>query len=182
MKASARVYLGLGANLGNRLHQLSTARRELQNLPLDDFRASSLYESVPYQGADQPLYYNQAISGRTALSPKQLLAACHAIEKKLGRIRKKRWESRLIDIDILYFDDLILESKALIIPHVDLANRGFVLLPLAELAPQWIDPRSQDTIETLLYRWKTHTTEPMPVRINALVPNWVVPLSLRGEI
>lgn len=168
MSAPARVYLGLGSNLGDRTDQLRTARQELQNLPLDDFHESSLYESVPYKGAEQPHYYNQVVSGRTSLSPGQLLAACHLIEKKLGRIRKKRWESRLIDIDILYYEELILESEELIIPHADLANRGFVLLPLAELAPQRIDPRSQKTIATLLRHWKTQTTEPVPVRIKNL--------------
>jgi len=163
MSTPAKVYLALGSNLGDRAELLKTARQDLKNLPLDDFETSSIYESAPYQGAQQPPYYNQVVCGRTSLSPEQLLEACQRIEKKMGRIRKKRWESRLIDIDILYYEDLILASESLILPHTDLVNRGFVLLPLAELAPSRVDPRFQESIDTLLKRWENQTEEPIPV-------------------
>ena len=165
MTPAAEVFLGLGSNLGNRAGLLNSACQALQQLPLSDFQTSSIYESVPYQGADQPLYYNQVARGKTPLSPQELLEACHAIEAKLGRVRQKRWESRPIDIDILYYADLILEFESLTLPHIDLANRGFVLLPLAEIAPHHIDPRWQTPITTLLQRWQTHTQEPHPVLV-----------------
>ncbi len=162
MDTQTKIFLGLGSNLGDRTSLLKEACQDLQNLPLGLFQASSIYESAPHQGAQQPLYYNQVVSGWTFLAPDDLLRTCHAIEKKLGRVRKKRWESRLIDIDILYYGDLILDSEKLNIPHRDLANRGFVLLPMAELDLEHIDPRACETVGVLLQRWKTHTSEPMP--------------------
>lgn len=165
MTSSGRAFLGLGSNLGDRLALLQAAGHALQQLPLENFQQSSIYESAPYQGAEQPSYYNQVVCGTTLLAPQELLAACHKIEADLGRVRQKRWESRLIDIDILYYDDLVFESEHLTIPHNDLVNRGFVLLPLAELAPHHIDPRLQEDLTTLLQRWQTHTMEPIPTRI-----------------
>lgn len=165
MSAPVDVFLGLGSNLGDRGALLQSACKSLQQLPLADFQTSSLYESVPYQGAEQPLYYNQVARGKTHLSPQELLQACHAIEARLGRIRKKRWESRPIDIDILFYADLLLESEGLTIPHIDLANRGFVLLPLAEIAPHHMDPRSKTSMAALLQHWQAHTQEPEPVLV-----------------
>ncbi len=161
----AQVYLGLGSNLGDRFTLLQHACQALQNLPLNNFRTSSIYESEPYQGIDQPPYYNQVVTGETSLSPQQLLKACLKIEKQLGRTRQHHWESRLIDIDILYYDDLVLDSKELVIPHTDLANRGFFLVPLFELAPDWKDPKRQQTVDRLLQHWKIHSNEPIPTCI-----------------
>ncbi|MBF0288408.1 MAG: 2-amino-4-hydroxy-6-hydroxymethyldihydropteridine diphosphokinase [SAR324 cluster bacterium] len=163
---SATIYLGLGSNLGDRSSLLKHACQELQHLPLKDFQESSIYESEPYQGMEQPLYYNQVVRGMTSLTPRQLLETCLEIEKRLGRKREYRWESRLIDIDILYYDDLVLDSEELIIPHHDLVNRGFFLLPLFELAPDWTDPRAQQTVDRLLQHWKARASEPMPVCIH----------------
>ena len=172
MNQRAEVYLGLGSNLGNRAAMLKSARQALQALPMADFMTSSVYESVPYKGAKQPLYYNQVVKGRTFFDPEELLARCHGIEAKLGRIRtewsmRKRWQSRFIDIDILYYEDLILQTDTLTIPHADMTNRGFVLMPLVELAPYWIDPRYQESMSVLFEIWKARTTEPLPVRIGS---------------
>ncbi|MBF0276698.1 MAG: 2-amino-4-hydroxy-6-hydroxymethyldihydropteridine diphosphokinase [SAR324 cluster bacterium] len=166
MNNQFEVFLGLGSNIGDRVNLLKAARQSLENLPLAHFRASAIYESEPYQGARQPPYLNQVVGGWTQLSPSKLLNACHIIEKNLGRIRKKRWESRLIDIDILFYENLVLNTEQLSIPHLDLVNRGFVLLPLAEMIPKQIDPRTNQSIETLLDHWKYHSSEPTPVLFN----------------
>ena len=173
MNQHAEVYLGLGSNLGNRAAMLKSARQALQALPMPDFKTSSVYESVPYEGAKQPLYYNQVVKGRTSFDPEDLLARCHRIEAKLGRIRtvwsaQKRWQPRFIDIDILYYEDLILQTDTLTIPHAEMTNRGFVLMPLAELAPHWIDPRNQESMSELFELWKARSTEPLPVRIGTI--------------
>ena len=173
MNWHAEIYLGLGSNLGNRAFLLKEACHALQALPLENFQTSSVYESVPYQGAEQPLYYNQVVKGRTSLDPEELLASCQGIEAKLGRVRtersmQNRWQPRFIDIDILYYEDLILQSDLLTIPHTDLTNRGFVLMPLVELAPHWIDPLKQETVSELFRIWKAHSTEPLPVQIGSI--------------
>ena len=171
MNPPAEVYLGLGSNLGDRVALLKGARQALQALPLANFQTSSIYESVPYKGAEQPLYYNQVVKGSTSLDPDQLLVSCQTIEEKLGRIRtvrsmRKSWEPRLIDIDILYYEDLILKTNALTIPHADLTNRGFVLMPLVELSPHWSDPGTRQSMMDLFRIWQAQTTEPLPVRID----------------
>lgn len=159
------VYLGLGSNLGDRLALLRYARQDLEKLVLNDLKASPIYESAPYLGAQQPVYYNQVVKGHTTMSPVELLDACHTIEYRLGRVRNKRWESRLIDIDILFYGDLIMESGKLCIPHPEFQNRGPVLIPLYDLSPDWTDPKTNKPIQELLELWKQRTSEPYPIAI-----------------
>ncbi len=95
-----KVFFGLGSNLGDRACYLQQAREALTDLPLQEFQASSVYESLPLANMDQPLYLNQVVCGQTTLGPETLLETCLQIEKRLGRIRWEHWGSRIIDIDL----------------------------------------------------------------------------------
>lgn len=134
MTASGRCLLGLGSNLGNRLANLQDALRRLA--PAVDVRAvSSLYESEPVGPSGQPPYLNVACAGATALDPVDLLREIKSIEWALGRRPAPRWGPRPVDIDILAIDGVHIATPALIVPHARIAERPFVLLPLAEVAP-----------------------------------------------
>lgn len=144
------VYLGLGSNLGDRVGLIRAAGVRLQALPLEKFCQSSLYETLPYQSKDQPIYCNQVVGGETDLGPEVLLQTILQIESDLGRTRREKWESRLIDIDLLYYGEEQWDLPHLKIPHSDVHNREFMLRPLAEIAPYFVDPRFQKTISELL--------------------------------
>ncbi len=137
----ATVYLGLGANLGDRLHNLRQALSMLGEKAHVEC-VSSVYETEPVGYADQPLFLNAVCRATTALRPRQLLKFVKAIEKKLGRTAGFRNAPRPADIDILYYDDEILHVKELTIPHPRLKERAFVLVPLAEIAADIVDPET----------------------------------------
>jgi len=135
MVASRRCLLGLGSNLGNRLANLQDVLRRLA--PAVDVQAvSSLYESDPVGPAGQPPYLNAACAGVTTLEPADLLREIKSIEWALGRRLAPRWGPRPVDIDILAIDDVHIATPALTIPHPRIDERPFVLLPLAEVAPE----------------------------------------------
>ena len=142
------VYLGLGANLGDRQQTLCAARDRLSTV-MDVVRCSSLYETQPWGVTDQPPFLNAVCYGRTALAPDDLLAALKVLEQQLGRVASTRWGPRAIDLDILFFDDLVLTSPNLTIPHPLLHQRPFVLIPLNELAPQLRHPVLGQSISAL---------------------------------
>ena len=147
------VFLGLGSNLGNRTDMLSRARHLLASRILTGMEASPIYQSPPHGGMEQPWYLNQVLRGTTRLAPEKLLSSCLEVEEHLGRIREKRWDSRTIDIDILYFGDQIIKAENLAVPHSDLHNRGFFLLPLSDLDSNWQDPVADVPVSVLLARW-----------------------------
>ena len=151
-----RVYLGLGGNLGDRRANLEAALRGLERFPATRLLAvSGLYETPPVGGpGGQQNYYNAACGVETLLTPKEFLAAIHALERELGRNRpgEIRWGPRIIDIDILLWGALILDEEDLIIPHPRLAERAFALVPLAEIAPGAAHPAARATIRELLER------------------------------
>lgn len=133
------VYLGLGANLGDRRATLCAARKQLAP-SVEIVRCSSLYETPPWGVTDQPPFLNAVCYGRTALNPHNLLVFLKELERDLGRTATKRWGPRVIDLDILFFDDLILSTPSLTIPHSLLHERAFVLVPLHEIAPDLHHP------------------------------------------
>lgn len=134
------IYILLGANLENPILQLNNAEK-LLNQQLGNIEISSaIYESEAWGIEDQPLFYNQVLKISTILNPFESLKICQDIENELGRIRDKKWGSRIIDIDILYFNDEILQTKDLIIPHPFLHLRNFTLVPLNEIASDYIHP------------------------------------------
>ncbi|WP_028298065.1 2-amino-4-hydroxy-6-hydroxymethyldihydropteridine diphosphokinase [Olivibacter sitiensis] len=147
-----QVFLLLGANLGDRCATLEKARTAIDNEVGTIIKKSYLYETQAWgtQGEEQPSYLNQVLELTTLLGPEQLLETTMHIEDKLGRTRKKKWESRLIDIDILFYDDLMMQSDTLTIPHPLLHKRKFTLMPLVEIAPDLVHPKFRKNITQLL--------------------------------
>ena len=137
-----RVYLGLGANLNSPKEQLDNAVIALKNLPNCEFiNVSHYYASKPMGPQDQPDYINAVACIKTTLEPEQLLDLTQRIELEHGRVRKaERWGPRTLDIDTLLFDDQIINTVRLTVPHYGLNNREFVVYPLLELAPELILP------------------------------------------
>lgn len=135
-----KVYILLGSNLGDKEKNLGRAREQLTTSIGNITQYSAIYETLPWGVSSQPNYWNQVLAIQTALEPYALLNVINQIEKELGRERLIRWESRIIDIDILYFNDSIIETDVLTIPHPELTNRRFTLVPLAEIAPDFIHP------------------------------------------
>ena len=145
------AYLGLGANLGEREATLAQALNILHEYPtIKITKISSLYETEPMGFTEQPTFLNMVAEARTSLNQDGLLAAALAIEQELGRVRTKRWGPRVIDIDVLLYGDLQFHSAALTVPHPRLAERAFVLIPLAEIAPGLVLPGLGITVKKLL--------------------------------
>ena len=130
------AFLGLGSNLGDRATQLAGAAGGLAADPaIAIVRASAIYETRPVGREDQPDFLNQVLQIATTHEPRALLDACLALELRLGRERRERWGPRVIDIDVLLYAGLIWNDDNLVLPHPRMHERGFVLTPLAELAP-----------------------------------------------
>lgn len=136
----AEIFLSLGTNLGDRLDNL---RRALQCLTpqVHILQLSSIYETPPWGYTEQPAFLNLVLRGETELEPQALLDFLKSCEQKLGRQPSFRYGPRLIDLDILAYEDRILETPGLILPHPHLHERAFVLVPLCEIAPNWKHPR-----------------------------------------
>ncbi len=144
------VYILLGTNLGNREENLHQAIKNLDQETGKVLEKSSIYETAAWGIEYQPSFYNQVIKINTDLSPEILLKKILEIELEMGRIRIKKWYTRLIDIDILYYDTILHNSSSLIIPHKEIPNRKFTLIPLVEIAPDYIHPVYLKTNQELL--------------------------------
>ena len=127
------VFLGIGGNLGDRRATMRLAVAEIRAV-VEDVRVSSLYETAAWGVTDQPSFLNAVVRGSTELSPLELLDAMQAIENQLGRVRTLHWGPRAIDIDILLYGSNVIDVPRLKVPHPYMAQRGFVLRPLADLA------------------------------------------------
>lgn len=151
-EAKSRVFLALGGNLGNPQQAFKHACATLQEHPrINLLTASSLYRTPPVGGpAGQPDYLNAVVELATDLSPQELLDFCRQIENAAGRTRAIRWDARTLDIDMLLFEQLTLETPELSLPHPRLHERHFVLFPLVELAADVKHPRWQQTMSELL--------------------------------
>jgi len=166
------VYLGFGANLGDRYGQIKKALALIHALPETEItRLSFLYETAPVGYTDQGSFINGVCELETTLPPMELLKALHSIEDSLGRVRTVRWGPRIIDLDILFYNQRILHQHNLIIPHPAIAERGFVLYPLCEIAPHFIHPEKGCDIAMLLEKYRENGGEKeYPVAEITLVP------------
>ncbi len=145
-----KLYLLLGGNLGDRPLYLAQAREHIVFQIGEVVQSSSLYETAAWGKTDQPAFLNQVLEVHTELTPEQVLYGINHIELELGRIRQEHWGARVIDIDILFYDDLVLQSQRLTIPHPQLHLRRFTLLPLAEIAPTLEHPVLHKSVAQLL--------------------------------
>jgi len=148
------IYLSLGSNLADRAANLQAARSHLPP-QVGLIEASPIYETEPWGYTDQPLFLNQALKAVTSLTPGQLLIYLKSIEKALGRLPSFHLGPRLIDLDILFFDDLVMHEQGLTIPHPYLHERPFVLVPLADVAPDFVHPVFHLTIKDFLSKLDT---------------------------
>ena len=153
MKYPVTIYhLGLGSNEGRPRRNLARARRLLEAEGIAVRKASAVYRTEPVGFSDQPWFLNQVLEAATDLSPWEVLAAAKRIEAAMGRRPARRYGPRVIDIDILLAGPTVLRTTALTVPHPRLADRNFVLVPLAEIAPRAKHPVLRATIRSLLAR------------------------------
>lgn len=144
------IYILLGSNLGDRKSILTKASEKIRQKAGKIIASSALYETAAWGITDQPAFINQVLHIETALSPKELLVVCNDIENELGRVRKVKWGARIIDIDILYYEKVIMDTKVLTIPHPFLQERRFTMEPLSEVAPDFTHPVFRKTNKDLL--------------------------------
>ena len=144
------IYLSIGSNLGNRVKNLSRSLLEIKKQVGNLILESRVYETEPWGYKEQDYFLNQVVSVKTFLNPNRLLETCKKIEKDMGRNFNGKWRERIIDIDILYFNNIIIEKKNLLIPHKHLHQRKFILKPLNDIAPDFQHPKILKTTSNLL--------------------------------
>ena len=143
------VHIGIGSNIGNRQENCREAVRQLGLRGVKVVKQSSMIETEPWGVADQPRFINMAVEAETDYAPETLFTALKEIEAAMGRTEAVRWGPRVIDLDILFYDDMVLDTPELKIPHPYLHERDFVLIPLAEIAPEKIHPVLQKSVRRL---------------------------------
>lgn len=148
--SASKTAIALGSNLGDSLAILGSAIKTLDRIPGIKIVSLSSWYQTKAIGPPQPDYINGCISALAEQEPHSLLQILLDIEKQFGRIRQEKWGPRTLDLDLLLYDDLILETPNLQIPHPRIRERAFVLAPLAEIVPHWIEPVSGKTIEELV--------------------------------
>jgi 2-amino-4-hydroxy-6-hydroxymethyldihydropteridine diphosphokinase len=147
-------YVGLGANLpsafGSPLETIQKAKEAMEKRGLKIIVTSPTYKTAPVPISDDPWYHNEVVEIMTNLSPSDLLKTLNSIEVDFGRIRSRKNAPRVLDLDILSYDDKIILSENLTIPHPRLAKRAFVLYPLRDIAPNWKHPESKKSVDELI--------------------------------
>ncbi len=154
------IFLLLGTNLGDKSGNLAGARAAIATGAGKIVAASAIYETSAWGKVDQPSFFNQVVAIDTQLDPQRLLDRILAIEVALGRVRDEKWGPRIIDIDILFYDQHVVNDPNLTIPHIGIPDRRFVLEPLNEIAPDFFHPRLHQTVGELL----RNCSDPLPVK------------------
>jgi 2-amino-4-hydroxy-6-hydroxymethyldihydropteridine diphosphokinase len=145
-----QIYISLGTNIEPREKRLAEARALLKESEQINWQESQIYETAPWGKTDQANFLNQVIGFSSKRTPHKLLEICKNIEQKLGRQKREKWKEREIDLDLLYCGNEILQSEILTIPHPYISEREFVLRPLCDIAPDFIDPSSKLTVKEML--------------------------------
>ena len=145
-----RYVLSLGSNMGDRLSNLYEAKRRISDEIGEIRRQSSVYETAAWGNENQSSFYNQLIEGYTGLRALKLMERLLKIETEMGRARVVKWSPRTIDLDIIFYESEIIEEDQLSVPHPMFHLRKFTLIPLVEMMPEFIDPRSGKTMKSLL--------------------------------
>lgn len=153
-----KAYLLLGSNMGNRKKYLYSAIELITKNIGEIISKSAIYSTSAWGNENQSSFLNQAIHVNTNFSAEELLEGILYIEKKLGRERKKKWEARIIDIDMLFFNKEIIHSKQLTVPHLHLHERKFALVPLTEIAKDFIHPVLKKSVKNILKECKDKGT------------------------
>lgn len=157
-----KAYILLGSNRGRRKDYLNKAKRLVQTYAGTILKESSIYETAAWGKTDQKAFLNQVIVITTDLVAEKLMQSLLDIEQQLGRIRTEKFGPRTIDLDILFFDELVMKSKLVTLPHPAIQDRRFVLVPLAELSPRKVHPVYKQTISSLLKKC-TDTLAVIPI-------------------
>ena len=144
------VYIGIGSNLGNRINNIEKAKYLLKFNGIDILKTSSYYETLSWPDPSNPKFINIVIQSNTLENPKKLIKIFKSIEKKLGRLKSFKNSPRTCDIDIISYRNKI-TSRNLIIPHKRMSQRNFVLIPLFEINPNWIHPKTKKSIKKLIF-------------------------------
>jgi 2-amino-4-hydroxy-6-hydroxymethyldihydropteridine diphosphokinase len=145
------AYLGLGSNVGHRLEQLESAIKILDNVDgVQVSQISPVYETEPVGYVEQPNFLNLCVEVKTTLTPQQLLQQCFYTEQQLHRVRDIRWGPRTLDVDILLYENEIIEEETLTVPHPRMRERAFVLTPLNDIAADVVEPHTQLSIGELV--------------------------------
>lgn len=150
MQYMNKVFLLIGGNMGDRLQNLHQAIALISAACGPVIQQSAVYETAAWGKTDQPAFLNQALLLTTALTPHELITTLLSVEEKMGRLRMEKNGPRVIDIDIIFYNDLVMHEPHLTIPHPQLQNRRFVLVPLCEIAPEFVHPVFHKTLAQLL--------------------------------
>lgn len=164
------AYIALGSNVGNRVGFLQGAIRHLRRPDFITTKISSFYETEPVGFTAQEPFLNGVLEGKTILSPKALFETLQKIERDVGRIQRKRWGPREIDLDLLFYGEEVIEEPSFSIPHPRLHERDFVLLPLSELCPDFKHPKLKKTVRELLtecHLFDASHPKPYPVEVRS---------------
>ena len=145
-----KVFLQLGSNMGDRVNYLNLAKKYIEDEIGSILNESRIYESAPWGVNNQKYYLNEVIEVNTVDDPYNLLKKILHIEKKIGRFRGRKWSSRVIDIDIIFYASVIINDKKLIIPHEYMHERNFVLYPLNDIAADFVHPILENTVNKLM--------------------------------